>query len=190
MKSREEELAGKVRSYLDQAAADLRPGLAYRLQQARALALGRASEASRTAGSGRLAAAHGLVGAGAGGGNLPAASQGRPALTSGRLWLGVGLVALAVLGWQQWTTYQEIAEVEALDAQILTSDLPIDAFVDRGFRLFLEVAPQMKLPDEGAVEPAEAEPADEPAAAEPREGAPAVQTEAQAPAAAPAKPAE
>lgn len=175
MKSREEELAGKVRSYLDQAAADLRPGLAYRLQQARAQALGRLGDATQSAESGRLVGAHGLVGAGAGGGNLPSIGQHRPLFSSGRLWVGVGVVALAILAWQQWSAYQEIAEVEALDAQILTSDLPIDAFVDRGFRLFLEVAPEL------------VEPAEDPA---PREGEPSATTEVQAPVPAAAKPAE
>ena len=51
---------------------------------------------------------------------------------------------MAAFGWQQWS-WQELAEVEDLDAQILTSDLPVDALVDRGFHLFLEVAPTLAL---------------------------------------------
>jgi hypothetical protein len=144
MKSREEELAGKVRAYLDQATTDLRPGLAYRLQQARAQAVGLAEP--RLAGTGRMVGAHGLLGAGAGGGSMPAQGGSRPLLSTGRLWLGVGIVALAVLGWQQWVAWQELSDIEDIDAQILTSDLPIDAFVDRGFHLFLEVAPTLPPP--------------------------------------------
>lgn len=143
MKSREEELATKIRGYLDQAATDLRPGLAYRLQQARAQALARLAENPQAADAGRLVGAHGLLGAGAGGGHLPTDVGQRHVLTPTRMWLGAGLLALAVLGWQQWTAWQELAELEDLDAQILTSDLPIDALIDRRFHLFLEVAPTL-----------------------------------------------
>jgi hypothetical protein len=145
MTSREEELAAKLKGYLDQAATDLRPGLAYRLQQARAQAIARLTENPQEAGSGRLVGAHGLLGAGAGGANLSTSSPQRPFLAQGRVWLGVGLIALAALGWQQWTAWQELNEVEDLDAQILTSDLPVDALIDRGFHLFLEVAPTLAL---------------------------------------------
>ncbi|MCL4762176.1 MAG: DUF3619 family protein [Burkholderiales bacterium] len=141
MKSREEELAARLKGYLDRSAAELRPGLAYRLQQARAQALSRLAENAQEAVSGGLVGAHGLVGAGAGGGDVRAQSGQRPFLAQGRLWLAVGVVALAVLGWQQWTAWQEIDELEAIDAEILTSDLPVGALADRGFRLFLEVAP-------------------------------------------------
>lgn len=173
MKSREEELAGKVRQYLDQATNDLRPGLAYRLQQARAQALARLGESPQGAASGRLVGAHGLLGAGAGGADLPAGGAGRPVFSAGRLWVGAGVLALALLGWQQWTAWQELAELEEVDAQILTSDLPIDAFVDRGFQLFLTIAPKLvdreqALPaaDESPGAEASAEPSAEEAAAD------------------------
>jgi hypothetical protein len=159
MTSRDEELAAKLKGYLDQAASDLRPGLAYRLQQARAQAIARLTENPQEAGSGRLVGAHGLLGAGAGGANLGTSSPQRPFLAQGRVWLGVGMIALAALGWQQWTAWQELNEVEDLDAQILTSDLPVDALIDRGFHLFLEVAPTLALMP--------APPADDPAGAAP-----------------------
>ena len=185
MKSREEELAGKIRACLDQAAADLRPGLAYRLQQARAQAMGLAGSPQAAAG-GRLVGAHGLLGAGAGGGNLPAASGPRPLFAQGRVWLGIGVIALAVLGWQQWVAWQERSDIEDLDAQILTSDLPVDALVDRGFHLFLEIAPT--LPPPMPPPPDEAEAAGQ--APAPAEGAaPEAGTEpSQAPDAGAAKP--
>ncbi len=44
----------------------------------------------------------------------------------------------AMIGYQQWTAWQELQELEDLDAQILTSDLPIDAYLDRGFQLWLK----------------------------------------------------
>ena len=46
-------------------------------------------------------------------------------------------MAAAVFGYQQWQLYQQTREIEELDVQILTSDLPIDAYVDRGFQTWL-----------------------------------------------------
>jgi hypothetical protein len=41
----------------------------------------------------------------------------------------------AIYTWQQ---KQRAAEVEEIDALLLTSDLPIDAYLDRGFQNFLK----------------------------------------------------
>lgn len=40
-----------------------------------------------------------------------------------------------MLGWQQ---QQRAAELEELDAQLLSSDLPIDAYLDQGFAAWLK----------------------------------------------------
>jgi hypothetical protein len=48
------------------------------------------------------------------------------------LLLVVGLAA--IYSWQQ---DQRAADVEELDAQLLTDDLPIDAYLDRGFEAWL-----------------------------------------------------
>jgi hypothetical protein len=53
------------------------------------------------------------------------------------------LLPLAVLGIAFATTYawqqkQRVAEVEELDAQLLSSDLPIDAYLDQGFAAWLK----------------------------------------------------
>jgi hypothetical protein len=170
----EEELAGKLGTYLDRAAGELRPGIAYRLQQARAQAVGRMTENTQTTVAGGPVGAYGLAGAGAGGGSF-GTDGGRTFVAKGKFWLAAGLLALAILGWQQWVAWQEIAELEDIDAQILTSDLPIDALVDRGFRLFLEIAPTLP---EAQVAPAAVE------------GAEAKAMDAAAPAGAAAKPAE
>jgi hypothetical protein len=42
---------------------------------------------------------------------------------------------IVIYGWQQ---EQRAAEVEQLDAQLLTDDLPIDAYLDRGFEAWLK----------------------------------------------------
>lgn len=47
--------------------------------------------------------------------------------------LGIGLSAIYT--WQQ---NQRLAEVEEIDAQLLTDDLPIDALLDRGFQNWLK----------------------------------------------------
>jgi hypothetical protein len=47
--------------------------------------------------------------------------------------LVVGLVS--IYSWQQ---EQRAADVEELDAQLLTDDLPIDAYLDRGFEAWLK----------------------------------------------------
>jgi uncharacterized protein DUF3619 len=47
--------------------------------------------------------------------------------------LGVGMAAIYT--WQQ---NQRLAEVEEIDAQLLTDDLPIDAYLDRGFQNWLK----------------------------------------------------
>ena len=41
----------------------------------------------------------------------------------------------AIYGWQQ---DQRAADVEELDAKLLTDDLPIDAYLDRGFEAWLK----------------------------------------------------
>ena|SRR5437868_15232341 len=50
------------------------------------------------------------------------------------------LVALtiAVSAIYTWQQNQRAAELEEIDAQLLTSDLPIDAYLDRGFQNFLK----------------------------------------------------
>ena len=53
------------------------------------------------------------------------------------LWLGVLVIVVASFGFQQWQDYLETREIVELDAQILTSDLPIDAYIDRGFQTWL-----------------------------------------------------
>ncbi len=127
MNQDQEEFARKITAYLDQGTADLRAGTVYKLQQARAKALARLAEAPVPASESRLA--HALAGGRSGG------SQGRRR----GVWLGLGvlLLAAAAYGVQQWQFYQQTREIEELDVQILTSDLPIDAYVDRGFQTWL-----------------------------------------------------
>jgi len=121
----------KLTAYLDIGAAELKAGTAYRLQNARAAALARlAGSDGVRASESRLA--HAFAG---GGGTAP--SGGRSLWTSARLWLGIAIIVAAVFGYQQWQAYQQVNDIVELDAQILSSDLPIDAYLDQGFRNWL-----------------------------------------------------
>ena len=133
MNTRESETAKKITTYLDSGTAKLKAGTAYRLQQARMAALARLGEPASAAGR---QMAHALAGAGG-----TATGGRRPVPGTLRQWLGVAaLVALAAFAWQQWTAVQQVREFEELDAQLLSSDLPIDAYLDRGFQNWLKTS--------------------------------------------------
>jgi hypothetical protein len=123
-----EKFAKKITTYLDSGAAEIKSGTAYRLQQARAAAL-----ASLAPGAPRRAPETALARAFAGTGG----SDGGSFWKSGRLWFGILFIAAVSLAFQQWRVVQQTREIEELDAQILTSDLPIDAYLDRGFQTWL-----------------------------------------------------
>jgi hypothetical protein len=121
----EREIAKKLTSYLDQGILDLKPGVAYRLQRARAQALARASEPERVAG---------LALAGSGSGTL---GGRRHLLMDARVWIGVLLLVGGVLYFQYWQSMQQVRELAETDAAILSSELPIEAYLDRGFQNWL-----------------------------------------------------
>ena len=133
MTSRETEIAKKITAYLDDATADLKAGTVYRLQLARADALARLADPQRVVAP---ELAHAL--AGAAGRALAPRSGPRFSLW---LWFGITLFAVvAGIGWQQWRSFQDAREYEELDAQLLSSDLPIDAYLDRGFQNWLKAS--------------------------------------------------
>ena len=121
----EREIAKKLIGYLDQGTEGLRPGIAYRLQLARQEALARASGPERAT---ELAFAG--AGAGTSGGR-------RNFLTDARIWIGVLLLVGGVLYFQYWQSMQQVREVADTDAALLTSELPIEAYLDRGFQNWL-----------------------------------------------------
>jgi hypothetical protein len=134
MTAHDDNFAKKLTGYLDRGTADLKAGTLYRLQKARAAAMARLPAAE-----GRLAPssqplsrlAQSLAGTGQG------SSGERNLWANARLWLGIAIIVAAGFGYQQWQVYQQTNEIEELDAQILTSDLPIDAYLDQGFRNWL-----------------------------------------------------
>ena len=119
----ERETAKKLTSYLDLGVANLKPGIAYRLQQARQKALAGAAEPLR---------ARELALAGGGG-----RFQGRHLLADARIWISVLLLVGGVLYFQYWQSMQQARDIEETDAAILSSELPIEAYLDRGFQNWL-----------------------------------------------------
>jgi len=132
MTTRDDDFAKKITTYLDRGAADLKAGTAYRLQLARAEALARLADPQR-------AAELRVAGANAGGGSGTVGGD-HSFWASGRLWIGIVLIAAAGFGYQQWQAYQQLNDIEETDAAILSSDLPIDAYLDRGFQNWLKHA--------------------------------------------------
>jgi len=129
MTTQDDDFARKITGYLDQGTASMRAGTAYRLQLARQQALARLNpETARDAE---------LAGAFAGSAGLSSGGGGRSFWTSAKLWLGILLIAAAGVGYQQYQSWQATRDLVDTDVEILTSDLPIDAYVDKGFQNWL-----------------------------------------------------
>ena len=135
MTGSDEQFARKLTALLDRAADDISPGISYRLKQARAPAL---DGGPATVTEPQLA--HALAGGiGDATRGMPGpAGNGRPLWAQWRIWVGIAAITTALFGWQQWHAYRQILTYEELDAQILSSDLPIDAYLDRGFDAWLK----------------------------------------------------
>ncbi len=134
MTTQDEQFARRIKGHLDQGTRAMRAGTAYRLQLARQQALARL-EPQRAVASALTPA---LAGAG---GGVASGGSGRSIWSTGKFWIGVGLIVAAGIGYQgyqQWKTQEDLKEVEETDAAILTSDLPIDAYLDRGFQNWLK----------------------------------------------------
>jgi len=132
MNDKDDDFAKKLTAYLDDGTAQLKAGTAYRLQLARQEALARIADPKRV-GAARIAPA--LVGAGAGTGTL---GGGRTSRSNVKLWVGILVIVAAGFGYQQWQAYQQVRDLADTDAAILSSDLPIDAYLDRGFQNWLK----------------------------------------------------
>jgi Protein of unknown function (DUF3619) len=120
----EREIANKITTYLDRSATELKAGTLYKLQRARAVALARLAE-PQTASELALAGSHG--------GLTP-----RRAIADVRIWLGILLLVGGIVSYQYWQTAQQARDIEETDAAILSSELPIEAYLDRGFQAWLK----------------------------------------------------
>ena len=120
----EREIAAKITGYLDRGAAELKSGTLYKLQRARVTALARLSE-PETARELALAGPHGSFGS-------------RRAFADLRIWLGILFLVGGVVSYQYWQSVQQARDIEETDAAILSSELPIEAYLDRGFQAWLK----------------------------------------------------
>lgn len=134
MTTNDDDFARKITPYLDDAAAQLKAGTAYRLQLARAEALARLAEPERATATSLTPA---LAGAGASAGSVGGGTGFR---INAKLVVGILLAFATYFGYHQWQAYQQLVELEETDAAILSSDLPIDAYLDRGFQNWLKSA--------------------------------------------------
>jgi len=113
--------ARRIRQILDQ--GSVHPRVAAKLAQARELALSR----QRPERAGVLRWADNVLGAEWGWGGL-----------SARVLLPVVLLAVASVGIYRWQENQRLDQIIEIDEQLLTDDLPIDAYLDRGFQNWLK----------------------------------------------------
>lgn len=112
----------QFRHLLDQAIG-IRPEIASRLEQARSLAL----ERQRPEAASALAWADNVVGYFGGWGGLAL-----------RVLLPLALLVGSGAAIYTWQQNQRAAELEEIDSQLLTDELPIDAYLDRGFQNWLK----------------------------------------------------
>lgn len=57
---------------------------------------------------------------------------------STRVLLPLAVLVLAVAGMQTWHEKRRVAELVEIDSELLADDLPIDAYLDRGFQNWLK----------------------------------------------------
>ena len=116
-----------LRPYLDAGAQDIKPGIAYRLAEARRAAI--ASLDVQTASS-----------TSANGGTLVMAGGSRGGRVSDWRFWATGLVVAALLSsysYQQWNEMVIARDTADVDVMLLADDVPVDALLDKGFSHFL-----------------------------------------------------
>ena len=116
------QFASRIRQILNQGTA-LNAGVAAKLARAREAALARQRQERAPV----LVWADNVLGNGWGWGSL-----------SARVLLPALMLVVAAFGIYRWQENQRLAEVVEIDTQLLTDDLPIDAYLDRGFQTWLK----------------------------------------------------
>ena len=116
------QFASRIRHLLDQGIR-LDTATSDKLRKARELALSR----QRAEPAPVLAWADNVLGNGWGWAGL-----------SARVLLPIAVLIVAAASIYNWQEKQRLAEVVEIDSQLLTDDLPIDAYLDRGFQNWLK----------------------------------------------------
>ena len=119
----EQQIAYRIKQLLNRG-LDLDAGKLARLKAAREAALVRQRVESRVP---AWAWADNVIG-----------KSGGPSALIPRLLLPMAVLILGLIAINQWRDTQIAAEIEEIDAGVLTSDLPLDAYLDKGFDAWLK----------------------------------------------------
>jgi uncharacterized protein DUF3619 len=119
----EQQTAYRIKQVLNRG-LDLDPGKLARLKEARERALTR----QRTRALAPVLAWADSVAGGWGG----------PSFVLSRVVLPTVLVIFSLVAVNQWRETQQAAEIEEIDAAVLSGDLPLDAYLDKGFDAWLK----------------------------------------------------
>jgi hypothetical protein len=119
----EQQIAYRIKQILNRG-LDLDAGKLARLKDSRELALARQRIDSHVP---VLAWADNIVG-----------RWGGPVSLIPRMLLPMAVLILGLIAINQWRDSQLAAEIEEIDAAVLTSDLPLDAYLDKGFDAWLK----------------------------------------------------
>lgn len=119
----EQQIAHRIRQYLSRG-LDLDAGTLARLKAARDQALARQRIESRIP---VLAWAGDIIG-----------KSGGPSALIPRMLLPTAVLILGLIAVNHWRDSQLAAEIEEIDAAVLTGDLPLDAYLDKGFDAWLK----------------------------------------------------
>ena len=123
----EQQIAYRIKQLLNRG-LDLDAGKLARLKAAREAALVRQRVGSRV----RVWAwADNVIG-----------KSGGPSALIPRVLLPTAVLILGLIAINQWRDSQLAAEIEEIDTAVLTSDLPIDAYLDKGFDAWLKRSSQ------------------------------------------------
>ena len=119
------ELSYKIRHILDHGSSSLDGNTCNKLLAARQKALLR----QKTAVAGLSLAGIGQV-------------VGDALLPQARTFAALLALACGVVGTYYWNSFQQASENEEIDSALLADDLPINAYLDRGFRTWLDHSAQ------------------------------------------------
>ena len=118
----EQQTAYRIKQVLDRG-LDLDPGKLAHLKQARERALAQQRTVARGV---VLSWADNVTGGWSG-----------PSALIPRLLLPMAVLIFGLVAINQWQDTQQAAEIEEIDAAMLTGDLPLDAYLDKGFDAWL-----------------------------------------------------
>lgn len=131
MNTKDLTFAYKVRHALDQDIDSLPASATERLAAARNLALSRKKQESRVPVATPQFAAAGPTGS---------FSFAGPSAWLKRIGFVIPLAALVfgLMGIHQYEQHQQVLEAASIDAEVLTDELPLSAYLDRGFDAYLD----------------------------------------------------